>query len=780
MTSATFIWRHPFATPQAGATPPLKLRAIIFAGLLACTLGPWLLPTVDETTTPTNNASTHNSIVHLTPHAALPDSANPSRYTLNLTSLAPQNASQIASLHLQLGTFHKTLRVHAADLSQTSTGCGWSTTKSNFALADLAQIELIQKNPACEFDGSAEFIFSVVADGPLAAFSWPQWTEVSGNPKFQAKSPSGGVMPIMFRYALTQKHLTSSGFTGAPAASKFRAGLLAYMWGADSTSDLIVFFSILLMGCLLVALGGSLIPNRHFHAPTALIAGFLLIYCVASPPFQAPDEADHYRSFCNLTNRKLEASSGLELANRGHYERLLCLAEEKFSRSDIGRSLTGTWPTHSEPPDAMSRSAIAAVLWPVYSSLFPTPAPANHLHLGLRLLNALYFFGVVLIARLALRRDNLALKMSNAPVLAILSLPTLWHFAVHNSNHGFIIASYAVTTLFAAPLIFGERLSTRSLLTGGSVLAIGALAGRAGFLYAIIFASCWGLRWIGMGLQSKTTVNWRGEIVAFLSWYAPTAVLLAAFYQSSYVASLGAQATALLTKKSLFATGAILVFVLIFSWPARPFRTAMIRWRAILAQWFRTRENMFAKTLSLLLAGAILFLLIPHNLSPGPVPDIELPLPNPGPVKYAFIVVKKFFATLSLGRNDFLLHETAWGGFGCPDRVLSGWMVQIPKVLFATLIPVGLLSLVRRREWASIYKTILYLIACVIWLTGLAAGLGISAENIQGRYTVGVFLFFLTGAYLNSISKNQIRWGFTLALAIQISILAAFSARYFS
>ena len=92
----------------------------------------------------------------------------------------------------------------------------------------------------------------------------------------------------------------------------------------------------------------------------------------------------------------------------------------------------------------------------------------------------------------------------------------------------------------------------------------------------------------------------------------------------------------------------------------------------------------------------------------------------------------------------------------------------------------GLLSLVRRREWASIYKTILYLIACVIWLTGLAAGLGISAENSQGRYTVGVFLFFLTGAYLNAISKNQIRWGFTLALAIQISILAAFSARYFS
>ena len=773
MTSAIFIWRHQFATPQAGATPPLKLRAIIFAGLLACTLGPWLLPTVDETTTPTNNASTYNSIVDLTPDVALPDSDNPSRYTLNLTSLAPQNASQIASLHLQLGTFHKTLRVHAADLSQTSTGCGWSTTKSNFALADLAQIELIQKNPACEFDGSAEFIFSVVADGPLAAFSWPQWTEISGNPKFQAKSPSGAVMPIMFRYAVTQKNLTSPGFPGAPAASKFRAGLLAYMWGADSTSDLIVFFSILLMGCLLVALGGSLIPNRHFHAPTALIAGFLLIYCVASPPFQAPDEADHYRSFCNLTDRKLEASSGLELANRGHYERLLCLAEEKFSRSDIGRSLTGTWPTHSEPPDAMSRSAIAAVLWPVYSSLFPTPAPANHLHLGLRLLNALYFFGVVLIARLALRRDNLALKMSNAPVLAILSLPTLWHFAVHNSNHGFIIASYAVTTLFAAPLIFGERLSTRSLLTGGSVLAIGALAGRAGFLYAVIFASCWGLRWIGMCLLSKIKVNWRREIAAFFSWYAPTCILMTAFYQSPYVATIAAQATALLSKKALLGSAAFMLL-------GFASMSALRRVREPLFHWLRRRERLLAQALTIAFTGALVFLLIPHSISPGPVPDIELPQPNPGAFKYAIIVVKKFFATLSVGRNDFLLHETAWGGFGCPDRVLSSWMVQIPKVLFATLIPIGLLRLIRHREWASILKTILYLMACVIWLAGLAAGLGISAENIQGRYTVGVFLFFLTGAYLNATSKNQIRWGFTLALAIQISILAAFSARYFS
>lgn len=758
----------------------MKLRAIIFACLLACTLGPWLLPTADETTTPTNNASTYNSIVDLTPDVTLPDSATASRHTLNLTSLASQNVSQIKSLHLQLGTFHKTLQVQTAELSQSSTGCGWSTPQSNFALADLAQIELLQKNPACKFDGSTEFIFSVIADGPLAAFSWPQWTEISGNPKFQAKSPSGAIMPIMFRYARTQKHLTSPDFTGAPAASKFRAGLLAYMWGADSTSDLIVFFSILLTGCLLVALGGSLIPDRHFHAPTALIAGFLLIYCVASPPFQAPDEADHYRSFCNLTGRTTEAARGLELANRGHYERLLCLAEEKFSRSDIGHSLTGTWPTHSEPPDALSRSAIAATLWPVYSSLFPTPAHANHLHLGLRLLNALYFFGALLIARLALRSENLALKMSNAPVLAILSLPTLWHFAVHNSNHGFIIASYAVTTLFAAPLIFGEALSKKTLLTGGAVLATGALAGRAGFLYAIIFASFWGLRWIGMGLQSKTTVNWRLEIAAFLSWYAPTAVLLAAFYRSPYVKSIAQQATGLVSKKSLLASCAILAFILIFSRIARPSRTAVTRWLAILAKWFRVRENAFTKTLSLGLVCAILFLLIPHNLSPGPVPDIELPLPNPGPVKYAVIVIKKFFATLSLGRNDFLLHETAWGGFGCPDRVLSGWMVQIPKVFFATLILLGLLKLVRRREWDSTFKTILYLISCVIWLAGLAAGLGISAENIQGRYTVGVFLFFLTAAYLNATSKNQIRWGFVLALTIQVLILAALSARYFA
>lgn len=747
---------------------------LVFVALLAATLAPWLLPTKTESWIPTNLASTYNSVVLLKSDLSAPTGFK--RHTITLSALSPDNASKKDALRLQLGTFGSKLIARRATLLQTSTECGWETSpattgQETFVLGDLEHIELFRIDPTCRFDPSTTFLFSIETQGgKIAAFSWPPWNETPGNPRFQTTNESGHAVPIMLGF------LTKSPTGANNRWTERRAGLMAYMWDMERGTYLAAFIFLVLASSVLIAAGGTmLLTGLILKGSQILIAGLLVTYCFATPPFQAPDEADHFRAFCNLTGRKTEEADAIKLANRGHYERLLCQAEETYTQADIGHPMTAGWPSHAEASDPTSRSALASLIWPMASKLFPTPASPGPLLLGLRLLNALYFFTAIFTVGFLLNREKLPINLQYAPIFAVISLPTLWHFGVHLSNYAFIISAYAVATMFAAPLVFGARLSTLGLATGGLVTGLGALGGRAGILHAGILLICWILRWFGIlltGKMQKHPQTLRTEFIGFLSWHTPIAALALLAARAQYFSVFLSQVQGIANIEKLcialagLVTGIVALLVL---------QKILITHQSILHR----LEPWVSKGIIVIVVLFFLFMLFPNNVSPGPLPSIEYPEASPGALTYAWMVIKKFIATSSLGRNDFLLHESTWGGFGCPDRVLANWMIQIPKVLFMLLIPVGILVLVHKRMWREVLLSGLYLIACLAWLSSLAGALSQTAENIHGRYLAGVFLFFLTASYLNIIPPRHLKHLGFIPICLQLTVIWALSNRYF-
>ena len=145
-----------------------------------------------------------------------------------------------------------------------------------------------------------------------------------------------------------------------PSSGIRRIDLLAYMWGFATARQclfaLLLTATLALVGAALLFPGYSPAPQvRPILTGTAtglLLFGLGLMYALAAPPLQAPDEPNHFLGILYTLDNRRHDDEVLRWAQRGHFERLRFHPSQHFHTTDIGnpeatmwRDMPPTWPS---------------------------------------------------------------------------------------------------------------------------------------------------------------------------------------------------------------------------------------------------------------------------------------------------------------------------------------------------------------------------------------------------------------------------------------------------
>src|SRR3954449_9369628 len=119
-----------------------------------------------------------------------------------------------------------------------------------------------------------------------------------------------------------------------------------------------------------------------------LAFGLSLVFAMLVPPFQAPDEPDHFLGFMALGNRLSERSEVDQWAMATHFNQLRFNGSERFRPVDARQPQATTWPDAS-PSNFDTRSSTTAgwraIAWLTRSQPLPVA------FLALRLIHAATF-----------------------------------------------------------------------------------------------------------------------------------------------------------------------------------------------------------------------------------------------------------------------------------------------------------------------------------------------------------------------------------------------------
>jgi hypothetical protein len=295
-------------------------------------------------------------------------------------------------------------------------------------------------------------------------------------------------------------------FRPIPGSGFTRIDLLAYSW--DFPVKVIVTFFI--VSLLTVLHGSSLIlsPLRRravFASMFFLTLGLSLPHVVISPPFEAPDEPDHFLGFISgAENRAVLLHSASELSLQGQLSRIYNRHDQKYQTSDVFRRSKIDWMPHMGATLMLDRSPLTHAIWSIIR-LFFNDGHANILLLALRLFHCVVFcFAVAAMSRATssfLSDERLGYFVG----FCILIVPSLPFFAMHVSNYALVTSFYVLASALI-PLslrlvtettirniyIFGVLFSVLSLLpllasaSALSFLAFPLIFGTTIFLFRIV------------------------------------------------------------------------------------------------------------------------------------------------------------------------------------------------------------------------------------------------------------------------------------------------------
>ena len=581
-----------------------------------------------------------------------------------------------------------------------------------------------------------------------------------------------------------------------------KAQLLAYTWGFGIRGYWVVY--ALIMAASIVWLLGLLALTRclqivgiRWESPlTALGAGLLffsigLVYSILVPPFQSPDEPDHFLSLSEVVGRPELAKDALQLANISHFERIKFRTDEIFSGADVGRPLSEGWASHVEAMNP-NRSPVMSAIWALAGPLFKKNHAGTAL-LVVRILNVL-FVSLCLTSSLALMAW--ALKPGSLSIFAVAPViftPSISFFSMGVSNYPFLIGGYVVQAgalglMWAQLAASDNRLRIQGVvgaLSGlGIALAIGS--GDNG-MFALAF---WGLLvplyWFLRGLHSEELPNELGRFRLFgftftgamtFGWLV-TGLGAASFgivplmlpeSLRAVLSGVGLQYLGVKTLIGIGFVGAVLVasYALVCAgWKIRRWSWLPFARRAIVV---------------VLLAGLFYIALahvpqIPENRSTG-IWDFDLK------VSLAFL---KWFEH---GRNDLLVAQSFWGNFGWLDAPLPGLLIALLKTM--ALAGIGFLayfSFRANKYFGGPGFLAINLLSIMAFVACTSAGYYSVQNIVNGRYLIGPYLLLLIMAYegyrrLFASSCEFAPWvvsGVCLAaMGIQYAAWMSVLARYF-
>ena len=678
----------------------------------------------------------------------------------------PGRIEMLEHLAFRLGTFHKTVELLNASIAIGSTTCKADTPEktgnARESISDLSYFRLhLDSLKTCLEQGpksrDVTFMLTLETSSPIVLIGNPKQFDLVENPMPFVRAQNGTKQFVDGQ--LLQTLNRPLGWKDRLSWPRFR--LMAAVWGAEHFFTVLGFFGLLITGASLLCwsmyrlisnIPGSTLKKHSALAPSVAFLGASLLTSLTAPPFQAADEADHFRTFLLATELIHRDEEALKLAQRGHYDRLMCHRDQRLSVENLGCAMTNGWPAHAGPTDGPARSLVADAVWKGIATILPLQSlNIGFIHSGLRLFNGLF---VTLALFLALyvfnhhRREPEGENIENdlrsaAGPISVLAVPTLTHFANHNSNHTFLIAAYIVLAIASLNVIMGVKLGWKTTLLLSVSTAMSVFAGRAGVLLWFVTLGLFGIRWITQNVFSDTLRTFRQETSRSILIFLPTIAIGLLYNNQPYV-----QARLLPLFQNHVAVGL----------------TALVSAAILLPSVLMTLGNLARKLSDKLKAyptgvtlapripwlgvsGAIfsLYLVSAMLKTPAPIPNIEF-TPPISATTYIWLVFKSFIRNSAPGGDDFLLIGSFWGGFGCPVDSLHWfplWAVQ------SFLMGGWMLGLFRYSEKNSTIETLKYFgfgLLCCTYLGLLTYAVHSGPSTMHGRYMVGFYLLFIVGS----------------------------------
>lgn len=549
-------------------------------------------------------------------------------------------------------------------------------------------------------------------------------------------------------------------FEKIPAKKRFH--LLAATWGISQERAWLILLPVFLAGALWIAgTGLSVRPSPQtgrmaFQAVSSgcLFLGLALLYSTLIPPFQAPDEPDHFLTFASLTGRKTLEADALDLANAGHFDRIKRNLDQHFAAADVGNPLRSKWSSEIEKTD-VNRSPLTQILWPIFAKFLPLGAPGPALF-SLRVTNAL-IVALSLVAALVCLGcliDPVPLSIvSSGPFLMV---PTFCLYAVAVSNYPFLIAGYIFQTAALSALWIGcgERRTAKIFHAAlGCLVTMGLLVSMAGGDSGVFGVAFWAVLlpfvffFRGTGTQDK-----RSETQNILCLAATTTgtlmlakiVALIIFPEGNLLPEkVGGRIGEILAKYGVGflppETTALLLFVLAATLGS--FLMLHAGWRA--GRWTCEKYLRFIPPVLLGLLAAFVL------LAPGfQVPDIENPYGRISFAEYLVRLLHSFAEGFGPGFPDLYTTRLFWGGFGWMETQMPGALVDFLR--YGILVGLFLLMMKQKHRDDALPSSQL-LLANLLALSALlivtAYAYYFLGINLQGRYLLMAYLFVMVPAY---------------------------------
>lgn len=537
--------------------------------------------------------------------------------------------------------------------------------------------------------------------------------------------------------------------------------LLSYTWGFGTSGSWIVSIwigvaaLIWLLGILAltrVVTGSGFLTEGMFVAMGAglIFLSIGLVYVILVPPFQTPDEPNHFLTYAALNNRNDLAEDALRLANAAHFERIKFRTDEHFSAADAGKPMPGGWANHVGAIDP-NRSPIVRVAWALTANFLKTGHSGIAL-LSLRILDVLF---VSACLALSLTLGAWALRTERFPAFlaapAILT-PSIGFFSMALSNYAFLVGGYIIQAIALGILwaqSAGKTDNHRVQAVAGGLagfgLALAAASADNGVLSSAFWALLIPLYWFFKGLQpSDTAFEWKPWalfITSFLGGMLVVWLIIGFFISSfhilppkltsfvgaavsgSFLRHMGPQ-TLILFGFLMSVVSASLLMLCAGSLSRHLTRIGKARTFVICAMLF----------------GAFLVAISKW---------VRIPIPErPAVLHSVACVMLSFFQGFIPGKPDWLVVESFWGQFGWLDTPLPGMLVATLRFgAAAGLFLLLYFCLKKSRFYGQAGFLAANLFSLLAFLSCVAAGYYFLNIPTNSRYLIGPYLLILIPAY---------------------------------
>ncbi len=541
-----------------------------------------------------------------------------------------------------------------------------------------------------------------------------------------------------------------------------RLDLLAYTWDFPQS----VILAILATAFVATLVGSYfLLQNvgrpKIFVGMTLLALGLSLPHVVVSPPFEAPDEPDHFLGFVQfLPNRQELILNAESLSRQGQFTRIYTKFDAKFMSEDILRITSLPWMPHMFPTLMLERSPFTNSIWDVLHSIFDFKH-ANTLLLSLRLMGSFLFclsIGAISMVAAATptSRDSGFFIGS-----VLLFVPTLPFFAMHVSNYGPLTSLYV---LAAAGVLLSLRIARENNTTSVGLLSFlfGTLAplpllGSPAAIPFLVFPLIWGL----LILYYQLTLSYQKfqRSLVFMILGAGTFLVVA----MPNLVALPQEISRLiqLGPKAIFTPGGRIysMVLLLGGMFAGVVGAQKLNQEQAQKSAQGPQDGILKYSHYLILAIITIIILWPLFLHVEPQPNIEI---SNVMTKWMYVrsSVKKYFLNFTTLYSDLYLCSSFWNGFGWLEMPIQRSFVMLPKSVLPIAILIGSIQNIkisRRGEISSGIEGVFLLgtIAAAAISIGIMAAALYPVANLHGRYLIGVeiALIVTSMAYLTANTK---------------------------